>query len=66
MMPKMLKIFLSHKTVWEVFLSHDLAEAEVGRGRGSEFPDEITRKLRYMYLSYLTFEMLVILTKLFF
>ena len=39
MMPKMLKKnFLNPKTVWEVFLSHDLAEAEVCRGRCGETP----------------------------
>ena len=38
MMPKMVKKFLNPKTVWEVFLSHGLADAEVGRGRGGETP----------------------------
>ena len=36
MMPNILKKLPKPKTVWEVFLSHGFADAEVGRGRGGE------------------------------
>ena len=36
MMPNMFKKV--PKTVWEIFLSHGLADAEVGRGRDGETP----------------------------
>ena len=42
MMPNLLKNFLNPETVWEVFLSHDLADAEVGRGRGGETSYHVT------------------------
>ena len=36
------KNFLNCKTVWEIFLSHDLAEVETGRGRGADPPSAFT------------------------